>query len=29
VLSGKSKADDALGRLEESLTRLGHTGKWN
>jgi len=29
VLSGKSKAEDALGRLEESLTRLSRGGKWN
>jgi trehalose/maltose transport system substrate-binding protein len=29
VLSGKSKPDEALGRLEESLTRLSRGGKWN
>jgi trehalose/maltose transport system substrate-binding protein len=29
VLSGKAKPDEALGRLEESLTRLSRGGKWN
>lgn len=29
VLSGKAKADESLGRLEESLTRLSRGGKWN
>jgi trehalose/maltose transport system substrate-binding protein len=29
VLSGKAKPDEALGRLEQSLNRLGHGGKWN
>ena len=29
VLSGKAKADEALGRLEQSLNRLSRGGKWN
>jgi len=29
VLSNKAKPDEALGRLEESLKRLSHGGKWN
>ncbi|HUG23682.1 ABC transporter substrate-binding protein [Piscinibacter sp.] len=29
VLSGKAEADEALGRLEQSLTRLGRGGKWH
>jgi trehalose/maltose transport system substrate-binding protein len=29
VLSGKSKPDEALGRLEQQLVRLSRGGKWN
>ncbi len=29
VLSGKSKPDEALGRLEQALGRLSRGGKWN
>ena len=29
VLSGKAKPDEALGRLEQQLTRLSRGGKWN